>query len=69
MSGCFGNSDYDRYMERELDSYLDSCLDFKCLDCGEEFNEAALDENDNEVCPYCLSDEIRDNSIIGEYDD
>lgn len=56
MAGCFGNSPIDRYMQRQLDDYLDS-LELDCnedcencdrpdSDCGLEYLEEKEVEND-----------------------
>lgn len=63
MAGCFGNSDYDRYLEREVDEYLSrydeedqqTYVDYKCSECGEEFSSVYEDDNEG-ICPHCGHD-------------
>lgn len=58
MAGCFGNSFWDRAMERQLNQYLDSQDAFYCDNCGYEGHidddNIGYDEDTNEViCPKC----------------
>lgn len=61
MAGCFGNSAYDRMMERELYKYLDSLDKWVCPWCNYEgsFDKLSDDpdyynpETDAIKCPKC----------------
>ena len=57
MAGCFGNHPVDRWVEGQLNQYLNSDTDkYKCEGCDfEAFDEDwDYDEETNElVCPNC----------------
>lgn len=58
MAGCFGNHPVDRWMEQQLNEYLDSHDDewFKCENCGFENNAEEWDYDDEKgelICPEC----------------
>jgi len=59
MAGCFGNNPYDRYMEAQLNRYLDSLEYMYCPTCDRNIHENDF-EYDNEtgkdLCPYCLTE-------------
>lgn len=62
MSGCFGNSDYDQQMERELDYFLDCSFNYTCNDCDHEFDEELRNEDGEPCCPECMGTDYKDNT-------
>ena len=50
MAGCFGNHPYDRYLERQLDEWLDSQEEGFCPNCEADLTEL---EEDDIYCPEC----------------
>lgn len=58
MAGCFDNSPYDRYLEREVDRYLDEQEEYEeeyaswCAKCEEQFKEYELEEKQTK-CEIC----------------
>ena len=61
MAGCFGNSDYDRNLERELFDYLDS-FNLRCQHCNFKSPEEDWDydiETHKLICPNCKN-EVKD---------
>lgn len=55
MAGCFGNHPVDRYLERQLNKWLDEEQVYVCPNCAEEdvIDNLEVDDNDNVVCPHC----------------
>lgn len=62
MAGCFGNSAYDRYLERESDIYNRSFETYECDTCDHVCSIDDLKEEDGRFyCPEC-------NKDLGEID-
>ena len=62
MSGCFGNSIFDRNMEYALDRYLDSQEEIYCDECGCDEPYEFWEENEVEetiICPCCGNEIIK----------
>ena len=53
MAGCFGNSAYDRYLERQLYDYLDSLDNAECPNCGFKVCLDDFEEDEEIICPKC----------------
>lgn len=68
MAGIFGDSDYDKAFERDLDDYLNGTFNYTCDECGEEFDEQNFCElTGSSQCPNCGSENITNN--YEDYDD
>lgn len=66
MSGCFDNSKFDKYIERQLDEYLDQFDDeLVCEECGYhafmENWDTLPDDKDRVYCPECNTSLILNN--------
>lgn len=70
MSGCFGNSPYDRWLESQVNHHCDIPDDPECPECE---GVMALSENEEEwVCPECghtiqITDEFDERTNDEEY--
>ena len=59
MAGCYGDHDFDRHFERQLNEYLTED-EIYCNDCEWTGDEDDLLTNDGDVyyCPICESTDI-----------
>ena len=56
MAGCFGNAPEDRWMEQQLNAYLNQGGICICDGCGYSANEDDWDYDEEEnvlICPEC----------------
>lgn len=53
MAGCFGNSPYDRSIERQLDRYLDSLEDGIEVEVSECCESTFDTKNTQTICLSC----------------
>ena len=58
MGGCFGNSDIDKWLERQVDAYTDGKAFRLSMADRQRLDDAGLDESDME-----------DDDIYGDDDD